>query len=178
MIDDDIRALRTALVGRPTPGPLYIRTNRHPTTDGRPWGWLDTKPPGAGQEPIPGVQLRGSGAQDQRRTPATSPLAPPTASNGYWQNWSACAPSLPSSASLPRRSGVARQSKRRKNSPSHTSDRFYRNSYYNTFKCLSSWNFCSLEKYIVNKHKNFWLAMQAFSKYNILYTLKRIINEQ
>ena len=70
MIDDDIRALRDALAGGPMPGPLYIRTNRHPTTDGRPWGWLDTKPPGAGQGPIPGVQVtweRGSRSEANAR---------------------------------------------------------------------------------------------------------------
>lgn len=29
--------------GAPT---LYIRTNRHPETDGRPWGWVSEHPPG------------------------------------------------------------------------------------------------------------------------------------
>jgi len=46
------------LCSNATPGPWYLRTNRHPETDGRPWGWLDTKEPGSGsQAPPPGVSV-------------------------------------------------------------------------------------------------------------------------
>ena len=50
-------AIRDALAAGPTPGPWYLRTNRHPTTDGRAWGWLDTQPPGGGQYAPPGLQI-------------------------------------------------------------------------------------------------------------------------
>lgn len=53
--DDDLRALIEQLKGH-TPGPWYMRTNRHTTTDGRAWGWIDTLPPGGDQRPIPGVR--------------------------------------------------------------------------------------------------------------------------
>ena len=49
--------VREALAARPTPGPWYLRTNRHPTTDGRAWGWLDTQPPGGSQYAPPGLQI-------------------------------------------------------------------------------------------------------------------------
>lgn len=41
----DTQKLRELLenAGAPT---LYIRTNRHPETDGRPWGWVSEHPPG------------------------------------------------------------------------------------------------------------------------------------
>jgi len=50
-------AIREALAAGPTPGPWYLRTNRHTTTDGRAWGWLDTKPPGGSQYAPPGLQI-------------------------------------------------------------------------------------------------------------------------
>jgi len=49
--------VREALAAGPTPGPWYLRTNRHPTTDGRAWGWLDTQPPGGSQYAPPGLQI-------------------------------------------------------------------------------------------------------------------------
>lgn len=40
-----------------TPGPWYLRRNRHADTDGREWGWLDTQPPGGAQRPPEGVRV-------------------------------------------------------------------------------------------------------------------------
>jgi hypothetical protein len=40
-----------------TPGPWYIRINRHPETDGRRWGWVDAAPPGGDKNKIPGVNV-------------------------------------------------------------------------------------------------------------------------
>jgi len=59
-----------------TPGPWYVRTNRHPETDGRPWGWLDAKPPGSGQNAIPGVSVtwtRGERSEANARLIAAAP---------------------------------------------------------------------------------------------------------
>lgn len=70
MSDYDIRALREALAGRPTPGPWHLRTNRHTTTEGLTWGWLDALPPGAGQREIHGVSVtweRGSRSEANAR---------------------------------------------------------------------------------------------------------------
>lgn len=53
--------VREALAAGPTPGPWYVRTNRHPTTDGRPWGWLDAAPPGGPQRAISGVRVEWEG---------------------------------------------------------------------------------------------------------------------
>lgn len=52
-----IKRIREALAAGPTPGPWYLRTNRHPTTNGRAWGWLDTQPPGGSQYGPPGLQI-------------------------------------------------------------------------------------------------------------------------
>lgn len=43
-----------------TPGlpPLFIRTNRHTSTDGHAWGWLDTAPPGSAQKLLDDHGLR------------------------------------------------------------------------------------------------------------------------
>lgn len=41
----DTQKLRVLLEQAGTPT-LYIRTNRHPETDGRPWGWVSEHPPG------------------------------------------------------------------------------------------------------------------------------------
>lgn len=54
---DAEKQIREALAVGPTPGPWYLRTNRHPTTDGRAWGWLDTQPPGGSQYAPPGLQI-------------------------------------------------------------------------------------------------------------------------
>ena len=59
-----------------TPGPWYIRTNRHTSTDGRPWGWLDAAPPGGPQRNIPGVQVtwtRGESSEANARLIAAAP---------------------------------------------------------------------------------------------------------
>lgn len=59
-----------------TPGPWYIRTNRHPETDGRPWGWLDAAPPGGPQRNIPGVTVtwtRGCTSEANARLIAAAP---------------------------------------------------------------------------------------------------------
>lgn len=53
--------MRKALAAGPTPGPWYVRTNRHPTTDGRSWGWLDAAPPGGPQRAIAGVRVEWEG---------------------------------------------------------------------------------------------------------------------
>lgn len=50
-----------ALAAGPTPGPWYVRTNRHPTTSGRSWGWLDAAPPGGPQRAIAGVRVEWEG---------------------------------------------------------------------------------------------------------------------
>ena len=44
---DKYEALRQAIAAGPTKGPLYMRTNRHPETDGTPWGWVDMYPAGS-----------------------------------------------------------------------------------------------------------------------------------
>ena len=59
-----------------TPGPWFIRTNRHTSTDGRPWGWLDAAPPGGPQRNIPGVQVtwtRGEASEANARLIAAAP---------------------------------------------------------------------------------------------------------
>jgi len=53
---DRYENIRRALEMGPTPGPWYVRTNRHTDTDGRQWGWLDAAPPGGGQANIRGIQ--------------------------------------------------------------------------------------------------------------------------
>ncbi len=53
--------VREALAAGPTPGEWYVRTNRHPTTDGRSWGWLDAAPPGGPQRSISGVRVEWEG---------------------------------------------------------------------------------------------------------------------
>lgn len=53
--------VREALAAGPTPGPWYVRTNRHPTTSGRSWGWLDAAPPGGPQRAIAGVRVEWEG---------------------------------------------------------------------------------------------------------------------
>ena len=53
---DRYENIRKALEMGPTPGPWYVRTNRHTDTDGRQWGWLDAAPPGGGQANIRGIQ--------------------------------------------------------------------------------------------------------------------------
>jgi hypothetical protein len=40
-----------------TPGPWYLRTNRHTATNGNQWGWLDSCPPGARQLAPEGVAV-------------------------------------------------------------------------------------------------------------------------
>ena len=47
-----------------TPGRLYIRTNRHPNTDGTPWGWVDLYEPGSMRQASPeGIQVTWSRGQ-------------------------------------------------------------------------------------------------------------------
>lgn len=47
-----------------TPGRLYIRTNRHPNTDGTPWGWVDLYEPGSMRQASPeGIQATWSRGQ-------------------------------------------------------------------------------------------------------------------
>lgn len=47
-----------------TPGRLYIRTNRHPNTDGTPWGWVDLYEPGSMLQASPeGMQVTWSRGQ-------------------------------------------------------------------------------------------------------------------
>lgn len=54
-----------------TPGRLYIRTNRHPNTDGTPWGWVDLYEPGSMRQASPeGIQVtwsRGQKSEDNAR---------------------------------------------------------------------------------------------------------------
>ena len=45
-----------------TPGPWYLRTNRHPNTDGTKWGWLDANQAGD-QRPPSGVNVTWSAGQ-------------------------------------------------------------------------------------------------------------------
>lgn len=45
-----------------TPGPLYVRTNRHPSTNGQPWGWID-RSPGPQQRSIDGLRIEWNGEQ-------------------------------------------------------------------------------------------------------------------
>ena len=64
------------MVDKHTAGPWYIRTNRHPDTDGRPWGWLDAAPPGGPQRNIPGVTVtwtRGCTSEANARLIAAAP---------------------------------------------------------------------------------------------------------
>lgn len=44
------------LANEATPGPWYLRTNRHRNTDGTAWGWLDTQQAGD-QNPPAGVNV-------------------------------------------------------------------------------------------------------------------------
>jgi len=53
--------VREALAAGPTPREWYVRTNRHPTTSGRSWGWLDAAPPGGPQRAIAGVRVEWEG---------------------------------------------------------------------------------------------------------------------
>ena len=47
-----------------TTGRLYIRTNRHPNTDGTPWGWVDLYEPGSMRQASPeGIQVTWSRGQ-------------------------------------------------------------------------------------------------------------------
>ncbi len=47
-----------ALAEKATPGPWHIRTNRHPNTDGTPWGWLDLYEAGSMRQASPeGIQV-------------------------------------------------------------------------------------------------------------------------
>lgn len=47
-----------------TQGRLYIRTNRHPNTDGTPWGWVDLYEPGSMRQASPeGIQVTWSRGQ-------------------------------------------------------------------------------------------------------------------
>lgn len=46
------------LAEKATPGPWHIRTNRHPNTDGTPWGWLDLYESGSMRQASPeGIQV-------------------------------------------------------------------------------------------------------------------------
>jgi hypothetical protein len=59
-----------------TPGPWHIRTNRHPQTDGLPWGWVDAAAPGVSQRLIPGVAVqwvRGDVSEANARLIAAAP---------------------------------------------------------------------------------------------------------
>ncbi|CUJ58749.1 Uncharacterised protein [Achromobacter xylosoxidans] len=60
-----------------TPGPWYLRTNRHPETDGRPWGWLDLHPPGSTEKAQPsGVRVtwtKGDRSEANARLIAAAP---------------------------------------------------------------------------------------------------------
>lgn len=59
------------------PGPWYLRTNRHPETDGRAWGWLDLYPPGSMKQSSPsGVNVtwtRGEISEANARLIAAAP---------------------------------------------------------------------------------------------------------
>lgn len=58
MQTDRYQPLRDAIAAGPTPGPLYMRTNRHPETDGTPWGWVDMYPAGSmNKASPPGVNV-------------------------------------------------------------------------------------------------------------------------
>jgi hypothetical protein len=57
MTDDPISRIEAALEAGPKMQEWYIRTNRHRSTDGRAWGWLDTQPPGGSQSPLAGVSV-------------------------------------------------------------------------------------------------------------------------
>jgi len=48
---DDFKGLREALAAHGK-AELFMRTNRHPETDGRRWGWVSTSPPGAGNDTV------------------------------------------------------------------------------------------------------------------------------
>ena len=59
-----------------TPGPWYLRTNRHTDTQGREWGWIDTAPAGGQQRRIPGVEVtwtRGAVSHANARLIAAAP---------------------------------------------------------------------------------------------------------
>lgn len=45
-----------------TPGQLHVRTNRHPSTNGQPWGWID-RSPGPQQLSIDGLRIEWNGEQ-------------------------------------------------------------------------------------------------------------------
>jgi hypothetical protein len=45
-----------------TPGPWYLRTNKHKNCDGSAWGWLDTQQAG-NQRPPSGVDVTWSAGQ-------------------------------------------------------------------------------------------------------------------
>jgi len=45
-----------------TPGTLYVRTNRHRSTNGQPWGWID-RSPGPQQVSIDGLRIEWNGEQ-------------------------------------------------------------------------------------------------------------------
>lgn len=59
-----------------TPGPWYLRANRHPDSAGRQWGWVDATPPGSTQTSIPGVRVewvRGENSEANARLIAAAP---------------------------------------------------------------------------------------------------------
>ena len=50
-----------ALAERATPGPWRKRTNRHPTTDGRDWGWVSANT--SENVGLPGARVEWEGEQ-------------------------------------------------------------------------------------------------------------------
>jgi len=53
-----------------TPGPWYLRTNRHPATNGNDWGWLDAYPPGGRQSAPEGVAVTWEAGRQSRHNAA------------------------------------------------------------------------------------------------------------
>lgn len=80
MTDDAKLAEIRALCDAATPGPWFMRTNRHADTSGKPWGWLDALPSGGPQRAIPGVRVdwtRGDESEANARFIAASRTAVP-----------------------------------------------------------------------------------------------------
>lgn len=79
MTDDKMAEIKK-LCDAATPGPWFMRTNRHADTSGKPWGWLDALPSGGPQRAIPGVRVdwtRGDESEANARFIAAARTAVP-----------------------------------------------------------------------------------------------------
>ena len=74
-ISDDELARLEELAGKATPGPWRKRTNRHPTTDGRDWGWISANT----QENVglPGFRVEWEGELGGANAAYIAALSPP-----------------------------------------------------------------------------------------------------